>query len=63
MAEEPQYRPKDAVEATIKTTGIMTAAGLVVAGIQNTLAKQNVGAMGVFSQSGGTIATYGMLGN
>lgn len=55
------YQPKDAVGATIKATGVTAAAGTFVSTIQNTLTKQNVGAFGVFSRTGGTIAVFGML--
>lgn len=59
--EETRYQPKDAIGASIKATMITTSAGAFVSTIQNTLTKQNYGAMGVFSKSGTTIAVFGML--
>lgn len=65
MAQQDQvedlYQPKDAVGATIKATMITGTAGTFVSAIQNVLAKQNVGAFGVFTRTGGTIAVFGMI--
>ena len=36
-----------------------TAVGTILAGVQNTLRKQNVGAMGIITRSGGIIALFG----
>lgn len=58
---EQQYQPKDAVGQTIKATALTSGAGLFVSTIQNTLTRQNVGAFGVFTRTGGTIAVFGML--
>jgi hypothetical protein len=58
--EEEQYQPQDAVGAAIKATAITGGAGAFISTIQNTLAKQNVGAFGVFTRTGGTIAVFGM---
>lgn len=57
--EADQYQPKDAIGATVKATMITTGAGLFISTIQNTLKRQNVGAMGVFTRTGGTIAVFG----
>jgi hypothetical protein len=57
--EEEQYHPKDALGSAIKATAITTGAGLFVSTIQNTLTKQNHGAMGAFTKFGGTTAVYG----
>ncbi len=51
--------PKDAVSETIRATAIMGGAGLLGSAIQNSLAKQNVGAWGVFTRTGGAIAVFG----
>lgn len=59
-SEDHTYHPKDAIAATVRTTMITGAAGTIVSGIQNTLTKQNVGAMGVLTRTGGTIAVFGM---
>lgn len=53
------FHPRDALANTANTTLQTTAVGAVVAGVQNTLRKQNVGAMGILTRSGGIIALYG----
>lgn len=58
-SQPAQYQAKDAIGETMiggLTTG---GAGLFISTIQNTLTKQNVGLAGVFSRTGGTVATYG----
>lgn len=59
MAEETTFHPRDALSNTASTTLQTTAVGAIVAGVQNTLRKQNVGAMGILTRSGGIIALYG----
>jgi len=56
---DEQYHPKDTIKAAINGTLVLGAAGLTVSAIQNSLTKQNVNAWGVFTRSGGTIATFG----
>ena len=53
------FHPRDALANTMSTMLQTTAMGAVVAGVQNTLRKQNVGAMGILTRSGGLIALYG----
>lgn len=53
------FHPRDALANTASTALQLTAVGAVLAGVQNTLRKQNVGAMGIFTRSGGIIALYG----
>jgi len=64
MAELDQrtddYHPKDALGNAIKATLVTGGAGTFISTIQNTLTKQNVGAWGVFTRSGGTIGVFGM---
>ncbi len=43
----------------LKGGAITTMAGLSLSAIQNSLTKQNVGAWGVFTRTGGTIAVFG----
>lgn len=60
MADEhATYHPRDALANTASTALQTTVIGAVVAGVQNTLRKQNVGAMGIMTRSGGLIALYG----
>jgi hypothetical protein len=60
-SEDEQYHPKDAVKAAITGTMITGAAGVLISAIQNTLAKRNVGAWGVFTRTGSTITIAGAL--
>ena len=61
MAEESeQYQPKDTLKETFDATVLGTAVGFGASAVQNVLTKRNVGAMGVFSRTGGTIATFGI---
>ena len=53
------FHPRDTLANTASTTLKLTACGAIFAGVQNTLRKQNVGAMGIFTKSGGIIAVYG----
>lgn len=55
------YHPKDAVGSAIKATLVTGGAGAFISTIQNTLTKQNVGAFGIFTRTGGTIGIFGML--
>nr|OQO21925.1 hypothetical protein B0A51_13025 [Rachicladosporium sp. CCFEE 5018] len=54
-----QYHPKDAIGSAVKATLVTGSAGLFISTIQNTLTKQNVGAFGVFTRTGGTFAVFG----
>ena len=58
-AFETPYQPKDALGAAISGTAVTGTAGLYVSTIQNSLARQNVGLMGIFWRTGGTITTFG----
>ncbi|KAF2849314.1 hypothetical protein T440DRAFT_426957 [Plenodomus tracheiphilus IPT5] len=63
MADHPPtFHPRDALSNTASTALQTTAAGAIIAGVQNTLRKQNVGAMGIITRSGGLIALYGGVG-
>lgn len=56
---EEAYQPKDAIGSTLKATLVTGTGGLFVSAVQNTLTKQNVGVWGVFTKTGGTVATFG----
>ncbi|EAT80533.1 hypothetical protein HBI56_190690 [Parastagonospora nodorum] len=63
MADQtPTFHAQDALANTASTTLQLTAVGAIVAGVQNTLRKQNVGAMGIITRSGGIIALYAGVG-
>ncbi|KAF2737904.1 NADH-ubiquinone oxidoreductase 213 kDa subunit [Polyplosphaeria fusca] len=56
------YHPVDTLASTASTTMQTALCGAMIAGVQNTLRKQNVGAMGIFTKSGGVIALYAGVG-
>ena len=60
MTSEATYEPQDAFIPTLKGIGGCGFGGLAIAATRNTLARGNVGAFGVFSRFGGTIALFGM---
>ncbi|KAF2827246.1 hypothetical protein CC86DRAFT_466051 [Ophiobolus disseminans] len=63
MADQtPTFHARDALSNTANTALQTTAAGAIVAGVQNTLRKQNVGAMGIITRSGGIIALFTGVG-
>lgn len=59
MDDEPVYQPQDAIRDALKTSLITGSGGLLFAAVQNTLVRQNIGAMGVFTRFGGTIGMFG----
>ncbi|KAF1817659.1 NADH-ubiquinone oxidoreductase 213 kDa subunit [Eremomyces bilateralis CBS 781.70] len=52
------YEPEDAIGATIKTTAITFGAGGLLAAAQTSLTKQNIGAFGIFTRYGNTVAMF-----
>ena len=58
-SQHPTYHPKDAVSAAVRATMITASAGAIISGVQNALTKQNVGAFGILTKTGGTIAVFG----
>jgi len=58
--DRPTYEPKDALEITSEHALIVGGFGAVISAIQNTLARQNLGALGFVTRFGGTTATFGM---
>jgi hypothetical protein len=64
MADQPEehFEPRDTLANTGRTALQLTVVGVLLAGVQNTLRKQNVGAMGILTKSGGIIALYGASG-
>lgn len=59
-ADTETFHPQDTLANTAKSTIQTTLAGTIFAGAQNTLRKQNVGAMGIITKSGGIIGVFGM---
>lgn len=56
--DDDHYHPVDALKAGIQGAMITGAAGIFAAGIKNATRKQNYGALGIFTRSGGTIFTF-----
>ena len=57
--DEPAYQPVDALSMSIQPTLVGGFAGLMLAAVQNSRAKENIGAMGVFTKFGASTATIG----
>jgi len=53
------YEPRDALGAATRAATMTGGAGLLLAAVQNTIAKENIGAIGVFSRFGSTIGLFG----
>lgn len=56
---DDHYHPVDAVSGGVKGAMVTGGFGLFTAAIQNSLAKQNVGAWGVFTRGGGVVMSFG----
>ena len=54
------FAPQDAIAKSTRSATITGGAGLLFAAVQNTVARENLGAMAVFTRFGGTIAIFGM---
>ena len=59
-SQDDSYHPQDAVGQTLPATMIAGTAGLLASAVKNTLTKENVGPMGIFTRTGGHIALFGM---
>ncbi|KAA8894284.1 hypothetical protein FN846DRAFT_923096 [Sphaerosporella brunnea] len=62
MSEEVRFQRRDAIGQGVRGTLIMGGVGAIVSGVQNSLQKQNVGAFGVLTRTGGTIAIFSAMG-
>lgn len=56
--EEIPFEPKDAINRTITISLTTGAAGFFLSTVQNTLARSQVGAFGVFTKFGPTTAWF-----
>ncbi|KAI3339293.1 hypothetical protein F4824DRAFT_498560 [Ustulina deusta] len=61
LVEEQPYHQKDAIKSGIQGALVGGGAGFLFSAVQNSLAKQSVGAWGVFTRTGGTIASLTTL--
>lgn len=57
--ESDEYHAADAVGSGVKGAMVTGAAGLFAAAIKNATRRTNVGALSVFTRSGGMIFTFG----
>ncbi|ROT35746.1 NADH-ubiquinone oxidoreductase 21.3 kDa subunit [Sodiomyces alkalinus F11] len=62
MAGDEHYHPKDAVKAAFHAAGVVGTSGFFVAAVHNALQRENVGALSVFTRSGGIIAVFAIGG-
>ena len=53
------YHPQDAIENSVSSGLRVGGAGLLLAAVQNTLTRENIGAFGVITRYGGTVALFG----
>ncbi|KAI9932782.1 hypothetical protein ASPWEDRAFT_63792 [Aspergillus wentii DTO 134E9] len=60
--EDHTYHAKDALQGALKTAMLTGGVGLCASAVQNTLTKRNVGPLGVFIKSGGTIGLFAAMG-
>ncbi|KAI0381367.1 hypothetical protein F5Y04DRAFT_280899 [Hypomontagnella monticulosa] len=60
--EEHHFHQHDAIKSGIKGALFGGGAGLITSAVQNSLARRNVGAWGVFTRTGGTIAMFTAVG-
>jgi hypothetical protein len=58
-AQQETFQPSDTLSNTFSVALQTTAVGAIIAGVQNTLRKQNVGPFGIITRSGHIIVTYG----
>ena len=59
MSEQKRFERRDALGLGVKGALIVGGVGTMLSGVQNSLAKQNVGVFGVITRTGGTIGIFG----
>lgn len=57
---ESQYERRDAIGLGVKGSLLVGGVGAILSGVQNSLAKQNVGAFGILTRTGSTVVMFGM---
>ncbi len=60
--DSPVYSPQDALARSARSAMMTGAAGLFIASVQNTMAKQQIGAFGVFTRFGRTVGIMSTIG-
>ena len=61
--DSEMYEPQDAVAKFTRGALVVGSAGFLLSAVQNTVAKHNVGALGVVTRFGGTTAIFGTVGS
>lgn len=61
LPQEP-FHPKNALKGAVTGSMVGGAAGIFASAMQNSLAKTNVGAWGVVTRTGSTVATMSTSG-
>ena len=59
--QDSTYQPVDAVGEAITHGAILGTAGLVLSATSNALARENIGMMGIFTRTGGSVASFGLF--
>lgn len=62
VEDEPPYEYQDTLGRSTRSALITGAAGALLAAVQNTVARDQTSAFGVFTRFGGTIGLYGTIG-
>ncbi|KAF8541937.1 NADH-ubiquinone oxidoreductase 213 kDa subunit [Trichophaea hybrida] len=62
MTGGKSFERRDAIGQGVKGTLIVSGVGAILSGVQNSLSKQNIGAFGVITRTGGTIAIFAAMG-
>ena len=57
------YRPQDAIKIGLSSTLSSSFVGLSVSAMQNAMSSHRMGALGVLTRTGGTIAIFGKYMN
>ena len=60
LEETEYYEPQDAIGKATQGVLVCGSAGFLFSAVQNTMARQNYGALGVLTRFGGTTALFGM---
>ncbi|KAI0517831.1 hypothetical protein F5B22DRAFT_635693 [Xylaria bambusicola] len=61
LAEDRPFHQKDSIKSGLHGAVVGGGAGLFASAVQNSLAKHHVGVWGVFTRTGGTIASFAAL--
>jgi hypothetical protein len=57
--DDHAHHPSDAIKAGLQASAVVGTTGFFISAVQNALHKNNIGALAVFTRSGGNIAVFG----